>query len=330
MEDYIGCTECILSFNLRNKSYTIENVAYSKEEYFKKKAALGLETAAGQQRLWERFLELRGRRAVKYGHILNSERVSGDYLFNSKNCTNSFECVRSEDCREVITAFSVKDCFNCDYLGDKSELSYNNVSTLGGYRTAFSYFTLDSSDVEYSELTQSSHYIFGCIGMTRQSYCILNRRYGKEEFFELRAQIIEHMKGATCPRPRRAARAPTQEWGRFFPKALSTFPYNESTASFFFPRTKAAALAEGFSWQDETTESKEFKLVPQEIRFYDQQGIPYPTAHSDDRYRQRLALRNPFTLWSRACAECGAAFKTTYATDRPERVLCEGCYWKNI
>ena len=30
-EDLIGCNNCILSFNLRNKSYYIENKAYSKK-----------------------------------------------------------------------------------------------------------------------------------------------------------------------------------------------------------------------------------------------------------------------------------------------------------
>lgn len=36
----IGCNECICSDNLQNKSYHIDNQAYEKEEYFKKKKVI--------------------------------------------------------------------------------------------------------------------------------------------------------------------------------------------------------------------------------------------------------------------------------------------------
>lgn len=305
VEDCIGCEECILSFNLRNKSYYIENKPYSKEEYFKKKAALLNGEAEQQKKLWERFLELRTQRSVKYAHIVNGENVSGDYIFNSKNCTNCFELIEGEDCREVVTGFTIKDCFNTDYIGLDSELNFNNISTERAYRAFCSYFTVQSSDIEYCELTVSSRNCFGSIGLRHQQYCLLNRRYGKNDFFELRARVVEHMKK-------------TREWGRFFPKSLSTFPYNESTASFFFPQS------------GERHGAKDFKLIPQEIAFYKIHGLPHPTEHPDDRYRRRLALRNPFKLWDRACAECGAPLKTTYAPERTERVLCEACYLRVV
>ncbi len=98
VEDCIGCTECILSFNLRNKSYYIENKPYSKEEYLKIKRQVFDGSFTTQQKMWARFLELRAQRAVKYGHIVNAENSSGDYIFNSKNCRNSFECINCEDC----------------------------------------------------------------------------------------------------------------------------------------------------------------------------------------------------------------------------------------
>jgi len=38
----------------------------------------------------------------------------------------------------------------------------------------------------------------------------------------------------------------------------------------------------------------------------------------------------PRTLFSRQCGECQATIQTTFATDFPDNVLCEGCYIKAI
>lgn len=346
IEDCIGCSECILSFNLRNKSFCIENKQYSKEEYFEKKRAFLDGSFSTQQKLWKRFLELRAARAVKYAHILNSENVSGDIIANSKNCRECFECIKSEDCRHAWTIFESKDCFNGDYIGTKSSLNFNNLSTDTAYNVKMSYFTVNCSDIEYCEAAVSSKNLFGCVSTRHQEYCILNRKYSKEGFFSLRAKIVEHMKK-------------TGEFGRFFPKSLSTFPYNESTASYFFPRTREQAIAEGFMWKEETNApqpqiyripdnirdvqddifeatlacegtGKNFKIIPQELAFYRKQGIPIPRRHPDARYSDRLALRNPFTVCERMCQNCGAKILTTYAPERTENVLCEKCYLAEI
>jgi hypothetical protein len=368
LEDCIGCSNCILSFNLRNKSYYIENKPYSKEEYLKKKKELLDGSFATQQKLLHRFLDLREKRAVKYAHIINCENVSGDIIFHSKNCQNCYECIGCEDCSQAWTVFTSKDCFNCDYIGLDSSLNYNNLSTDKAYKTSMSYFTVSSSDIEYCELVLSSKNLFGCIGLKHQEYCILNKKYSKDEFESLRNRIIEHMKrtrahGASAQASEIGTSGPqsseaelkNQAWGRFFPKQLSTFPYNESTASVFFPRTKEHAKMEGFRWSDSQTHltrqtykipdnindvkddildaslacektSKNFRIIPQELDFYRKNLIPIPRRHPDTRYYNRLALRNPFELFDRACANCRASIKTTYAQNRPESPCCEKCY----
>lgn len=359
VEDSIGCTECILSFNLRNKSYYIENKPYTKEEYQKKKIELlNSGSYAAQQTLWWRFLELRKQQVVKYSHTINAENSSGDLIFSSKNCVNCYECIGCEDCRECWTMFEAKDSFNTDYVGHGSSLNFNNLSTDTAYRTWCSYFTITSSDIEYSELTNFSKNLFGCIGVRHQEYCILNKKYSKEEFTALRGKIIEHMK-KDGERTARARSELINQWGRFFPKALSTFPYNESTASFFFPLTKDQALAQGFWWRDEEVikhegtfqipdtirevpdsilqetlvcekSGKNFRITEQELLFYRKHLIPIPRLHPDERYRERLALRNPFTLFKRECMKCGLPIQTTYTPERTEKVYCEKCYLAEV
>lgn len=346
MEDCTGCKNCILCFNLSNKSYCIENKQYSKEEYFAKKSELITGGFEKQQKLYKRFLELRKKRIVKYAHIVNAENSTGDYVINSKNCTNCFEVIGSEDCRDSYTIFINKDCFNADYIGTNSQFNFNSLSTDTAYRNFCSFWSVNSSDTEYSELSISSKNIFGSMGMRHQQYCILNKKYTEKEFWSLRERIIAHMEK-------------TGELNRFFPKRLSTFPYNESTASFFYPLTKEQAIAQGFKWRDEKTQpvpqtyqipdnikdvpdaileqtlacettGKNFRIIPQELAFYRSQNIPIPRRHSDTRYRDRLALRNPFTIFDRSCGKCGATIKTTYSPDRPEIVYCEKCYLEAV
>ena len=184
---------------------------------------------------------------------------------------------------------------------------------------------------------------FGCIGLKKGQYCILNKQYTKEEYEALVPQIIEHMKK-------------TGEWGEFFPIYVSPFGYNETLAQEYFPLTKEACLSKKYSWQDseeqegtsfsysvpvgidDVTEDilkqtltcsvskKSYRIVKAELDFYRKMKLPLPRLHPDERYRNRIALRNPRQLWDRTCAECSQDIHTTYSPDRPEKILCEACY----
>jgi hypothetical protein len=77
---------------------------------------------------------------------------------------------------------------------------------------------------------QYSKDCFGCVGLQRKQYCILNKQYTKEEYETLVPKIIEHMKS-------------TREWSEFFPIEISPFTYNETVAQEYFPLTKAEVLS---------------------------------------------------------------------------------------
>src|SRR3989344_4811649 len=81
------------------------------------------------------------------------------------------------------------------------------------------------TDVFYSELSWHSDDLFGCVSMIKKKYCIFNKQYSPEEYKELKAKIIAHMKE-------------TKEWGEFFPESISPFPYHDTVAQDFFPRVR--------------------------------------------------------------------------------------------
>lgn len=75
---------------------------------------------------------------------------------------------------------------------------------------------------------------------------------------------------------------------------------------------------------------KPFKIIRQELAFYIENHISVPTKHPDQRHRERIQFRNPRKLFERQCAECRNDIITTYALERPERVVCEECYRKLV
>ncbi|MBI4836438.1 MAG: hypothetical protein HY817_04225 [Candidatus Abawacabacteria bacterium] len=346
ISDCSNCQDCILCTNLHNKQFCINNEQLSKEAYQQKANELLNGSRKMQKELMEQFQSLRSTRTVKFSHMVSCEDSSGDYLKSCKGCHNCFDSSESEDLSNVIFATKAKDTHNSSMLGDQTELSYDIISTSNCYNSKYSFGVLDSSNVEYSDLVLNCHDLFGCVCLKGKEYAILNKVYSKTDFNILRSKLIEHMKK-------------TGEWGKFLPKELSCFGYNESCAQEYYPLTKEEALKSGFSWYEkdnsnsyqgpdviiadnikDITDSitkdiltcitchRNYRVVPQELSFYREQNIPVPQSCYACRYKFRQSLRNPRILWDRTCMNCDIALKTTYAPERSERILCEACYLK--
>lgn len=75
---------------------------------------------------------------------------------------------------------------------------------------------------------------------------------------------------------------------------------------------------------------KPFRIIKQELVFYIENHLPIPTKHPDQRHKERMGLRNQRTLYERNCEECHKEIITTYASERPEKIVCEECYRKLV
>lgn len=346
-EDLIGCNECILSLGLKNQSYCIANKRYSKEEYLNLKEQIMTGKYSSLSENFMKFLKMRGNRDVKYAHVVNCEGCSGDYIKDSKNCTQCFDVNNSQDCRDVIYASKVKDAFMCDSLGLNSEKIFNTLSTMDVFNVRSSNWIVDSSDVYYCDFCINSSNIFGCTGLNHGQYCVLNKKYSKEEYRDLVLRIVEHMKKMG-------------EWGQFMPASMSCFAYNETTAGIYFPLEKEEALKRGFKWRDEekvegkaqTYEvpddivevdehiceeilkcgwcGKNFKILAKEFQWYQKQHVPVPRNCGDCRMKRRRELRNPRKLWDRECTRCQKPLGSTYAPERSEHIYCDTCYLAKV
>ncbi len=342
----IGCHDCFGCINLKNKQYYIYNKKYSSEEYFEKINKLQNNIAVASNE----FRKLKNISPYKSNNIINSINSTGDNLINCKNCENCFTLKNSEDCKDFVIGENHKDCHDV-CVGDNCELQYNSANLEKNYQVIGGNLVWYVKNAYYVSLCFNSNNLFACTGIKKGEYIIFNRQYSKLEYEKLAGKILEHMKK-------------TGEWCEFFPSGLSPFGYNETVANEYYPLTKEEALKKGFKWSDyespipkvdkiipasklpddikdipddilnwaircEVT-NKPYKIIPQELKFYRDHNLPIPRRHPDQRHKDRMSLRNPRKLWSRSCDKCTKEIQTTYSPERPEKILCEECYLKEV
>ncbi len=366
--DCANCSNCFMSYNLRNKKFCIRNQQYTREDYFKELAKFNLKSRQEREALKSEFDEMRKKAIYRYGNITKCVNVTGNNMLNVKNSKTCFEIYNMEDSKYCYRAFDSKECMDMNF-GGWSELLYEyTTGARNDYNLRFSYSAMDSvRNSDYTDSCRNCSDIFGCISLSNKNYAILNKVYPKDEYFKLRGEIIEAMN--TNPFIDRGGRV--YRYGEFFPPEFSPHCYNESPAYEFELLTREEAEAKGYLWKEE--EPKNFKItmgpesVPDniddtdesilnevigcahrgecthicnfgfrianyEFSFYKKMGIPIPTLCPNCRYFERVKVMPENKLYERQCMRegCRNEFETAYAPDRSERVYCESCYNKEI
>lgn len=348
LQNCIGCRNCFFSSNLRQKQYYVFNKPASKEDCEEFKKLLGSHKFT-REKIAE-FAKYKLQFPQKFIHGFHNENVLGDYLVHCKNALHVYDSMNVWDAKYCVQMFmKSKNCMDTDE-GGEAELLYE-CTNLGynAYNLRFCMHCLNEvTNLTYCDLCFGGcSNLFGCVGLRKKEYCILNKQYTQEGFSELSLTIIEHMKK-------------NGEWGEFFPSQISVIPYNITRADDYFPLTKEEALREGLSWHDDEPQNKKtqqynipdhiaevkddilkailvcetcgknFKIIPEELAFYKQVGIPIPRQCFYCRHKVRKSLRNPRHLWPRNCQKCNTEILTTYSPQRPEIVFCEKCYLEAV
>ena len=353
----IGCKNCYGCVNLRNKENYVFNEPCSSPEEWKKRVT-ALQQKHSHDELIEKLNEIWRSRPRRWMYELKTENCTGDYLIESKDCHNCFDCEYLEGCKYCQDVkkndqpnFHVYDTSH--FGGNLSEcLECCCIGNVAQRLVCCLYCYGDVSDLFYCLFcVNGAKNLFGCIGLKHKEYCILNKQYTKEEYEQLTARLIEHMQT-------------TGEWGENLPIQDSFISYNESIAMEFFPLKKEAVEQRGWQWKGQTDDvsnitktipasqlpasitdvpddilhwavecevtKRPFKIVKQELEFYRKMNLSIPKVHPDERHRRRLALRNPRVLYERKCEKCSKDIETTYAPDGPETIYCEECYLTEV
>ncbi len=362
-----NCTDCFGCVNLRNKSYRIFNEQLTKDEYKIRVAEIRLNNRTDLEKGRAQFLEFSKKFIVPALVENHSTNVSGNWLDECKNVEVGFNCEKTEDGKYLFGITKAKDVMDYTYWGHTSELIYECSSI--GRQCSSVFFSNECWDQlinsQYCINCHSSSDLFGCVGLRKKQYCILNKQYSKEEYEKLVVQIKEQMDAL----PYVDSLQRKYRYGSTFPLDIHAFAYNETIAQELFPISEKEAVKQGYRWVNSeaknhsvTLKAKDipdsinqvneqilketigcdhegkcnhqcteaFKITPSDLSFYKRMGIPVPQLCPNCRHFARLAKRTPIKLYDRKCAKCGEGIKTSYSPNRLEIVYCEKCYRKEV
>ncbi len=377
-----NCTGCVDSFmctNQKNKQRCYKNEQYSREDYNKILESYNLSTYEGQQKALHEFEDFLKKSPRKNLNILRSNNVSGNDIFDSKNCQYAFNIRESENSSYIWDSLKYKDSMDA-YSGARVELVYEATATTSGSSNCHFCVRVSegSLDCEYCWFLQNCSNCFGCVGMKNKEYCIFNVQYTKDEYHALLLKIKSRM-------------IEDKEYGEFFPLYMSPFPYNDTVAQEYFPLTPESAKEQNLNWGDfeeknykitidsenlpnsikDVSESilkeiiscthkgncahgctKAFRIVTDELSFYQRRGIPLPRECPNCRHYRRLAYKDPIKLRNVICmcmgenlsngiykntiehphgsSPCGKNINTTTGADFNYIIYCDECYKKEI
>lgn len=349
LQDCRNCQNCFMCWNLRGKSYCIENIQYSREEYFKKIKSYGLDSFSKIKFFKERFEEIAKKEVIHRENFnLKTSNSTGDNLTDVKNCHNCFTVNESEDSFNCIRGMKHKS--DIDANGSwYSELIGNCHGCVNAYELKYSNWS-SSRYSEYLDLCLECENCFGCVGLKKKKYCILNKQYDKEEYEKLREQIIFDMKNR-------------KEYGKFLPYSMSAGPFNFSTSFLYFPEEKKEDILKlGGYWEDNIENQVEgistselpdsindvdnticnqalicpktgwrFNIAKNELSFYKENNIPLPRYHFDVRIKDNMKFTTVLKSYPYKCFYCQKDIQAYYPPEWDyKKIACENCYKKEM
>lgn len=359
--DCNNCQDCFGCVNMINKRFCILNKQYTKEQYEEELEKMDIGSNIFVEKFKKAFWNFSLRIPRKFARMINAVDSTGDEIRNSKNVKYSFNCYGNENIKYAYRCPKAKDSIDVthSYAENSYEHAYGGSENSQNIKFVMTGI-MNMSDSEYIDSCQSSSNLFGCIGLKNKHYCILNKQYTKDEYF----QIVEKIKKDMNDIPYIDSGGRIYKYGEFFPYDLCPYGYNESIINDYFPLSKKEIIEKGYPYKEKVENNytvtlkardipdnikdindsilnevieceksgKAFRITPFELQFYRRMNIPIPHLHPDERYKERLSLRNPMILYHRKCMNkgCTNEFETSYAPDRPEIVYCDSCYKKEV
>jgi len=339
-----------MCWNLRGKSYCIENKQYTREEYLGKLKSYNLGSRSSVEKLENSFRKIIQNEIVhRQNFNFRTYNSSGNYLLDDKNCQNCNTISGSEDCFNCTRNGWIKssiDICGSQYL----ELSGNcSLCQPSGYFLKYSSWS-SARYSEYLDMCIECEYCFGCVGLKKKKYCILNKQYTKEEYEKLKGKIIEDMRERG-------------EYGKFLPYSMSAGPFNLSTGIFYFPEIKKEDILKlGGYWENLDESNIEgtatdklpddikdvsddiitqalicpetgwrFNIAKNELTFYRANNIPLPRFHFDVRIKKQMKYLSVLQAYSAVCCYCQKDINAYYPPEWGyQKIACEDCYKREI
>ena len=349
--DCRNCQDCFMCWNLRNQKYCILNQQYSKEEYKNKLKEYNLKSRREIEKLKKEFWQhLRQDAVHRQNYNVQTLNSIGNFLENDKGCHDCYFLQESENCRYVVRGYKSKETIDSVGALELEKCAMGFMDQIG-YSNMCNLYTTNCRYSSYLDNCEEAEYCFGCVGLRKKQYCILNKQYTKEEYENLVEQIKNDMKKRG-------------EWGKFWPLSAAYSGYNLTMAHMQFPMTKDEAVKFGAKWdepnelhydnivsgddlpdsidevKDDITKQRilcpetklSYNITKDELAFYKEYGIPLPNRHFDWCTQERY---KPFSYMGQAqygvCTFCNKEIEHYYSPELGfKKIACLECYQKEI
>jgi len=233
-KDCIGSSNLILCSWLTNKSYCIENIEYSPDEFMKKKKEI-LEQKKQyfirQKKAKSQYVNIQSTDSEGIW-LVNCSNIYNGYFANA--CSNGHNvCIvdgtnhsdRLYDCFSIW--LNCYDCYgfilwwtNCEHI-----YCSTNIGTC--------------TSIYYSNYLNNCSFCLWCIWLKNKSYCIFNKQYTKDERYDEVDKMFTKME------------KDWQLW-EFFPGSMNPFYFNDTAAYLIDPSfTKEEVTAKWYLRRDE-------------------------------------------------------------------------------
>src|SRR3989344_3316829 len=347
--DCRNCQNCFMCWNLRNKQYCIRNKQYTKEAYEQELKNIKLDSYENVENLKNELENMLKNEAVHRENFnLKTTNSIGNYMTNCDKCVNVFSWENSQNSRNSLRGLNTKDCI--DQLGCwNNEISGDNSCVTGGYEIKHSSWS-DCRYSEYIDLCIEVEHCFGCVGLRKKKYCILNKQYEKEEYEILKDKIIKDMEKRG-------------EYGKYLPYSMGICDYNLSNGFVYFPQTtKEEIIKKGGYWSEENLSSKDgissaklpdsildtkpeitsqalicpethyrFNISQDEYEFHKSKNFALPRIHFDLRILKKVKKITALRGYPYQCIYCSKNINAYYPPEWGyQKIACEDCYKKNI
>lgn len=194
--DCQSCESCMFCAGLRNKSYHLFNKPHTKAEFEELSKGYKFTSRSSVALMRQQFADFIRPLPRKFAYLKQVENVIGDNVQHARNCSYVFDGANLEDVHFAQFVQDSKDCMDVNYCCDNTTLHYE-VSTGGieAYNVAFSVDTWPTvSNLLYCDsCSNGTKDCFGCIGLRRAQYCILNKQYSPQDYTATVQRIIRHM-----------------------------------------------------------------------------------------------------------------------------------------
>ncbi|OGZ98535.1 MAG: hypothetical protein A3C07_01130 [Candidatus Sungbacteria bacterium RIFCSPHIGHO2_02_FULL_47_11] len=341
---------CFMCWNLRNKEYHILNKPYTKEGYFEKLKEYYTGSQSQFLAIAQEFEDKIKNEAIhKVTMNVKTVNSSGNYMTDCKNCKNCYFLETSEDCSYVHRGAKNKDSQDLTGMWG-GNLCYEICQLMdGGYRLVYSNYCTNCRNSEYLDFCVDCEYCFGCVGLRKKKFCVLNKQYSEEEYGRIVGKIKDAMKK-------------NGTYGLFFPQKMATCGYNLSLAGILFPKIKEAVSEAGGEWEELEKKDPEgaeiapftddikgvgdgiiykglrceesgrvFNITKVELAYLRAHDIPLPRFYPDIRVMRRMQKLFYITPRPIQCFLCGKEIPSYYPPEWGyKKIACEACYQKEV